>query len=109
MACDPRKRPMPPSVADLDGTAGGAHRRSQNLDVSAASAKVMAQSLDHIGFGRLGLAKEQCLHAHDHAVETVAALRGLFPDEGVLHRIGPLARAEALQRYDVASDASFDR
>ena len=36
-------------------------------------------------------------------------MRGLFADEGLLHRIGMLARAEAFERHDVALDAAADR
>ncbi len=36
---------------------------------------------------------------HDHAVDAVAALRGLLVDEGFLHRMQFLRRAEAFQRH----------
>ena len=52
---------------------------------------------------------QQRLGGHDHAVEAVAALRGLFPDEGVLHRIGMIARAKTFERENVALDAAADR
>src|SRR6202012_5523508 len=46
---------------------------------------------------------------HDHAVETIAALRGLLGDEGILDGIGVVARAEPFERYDLAADAAFNR
>ena len=36
-------------------------------------------------------------------------MRGLLVDEGLLHGIGMLARAEPFQRHDVAAGAAFDR
>jgi hypothetical protein len=36
-------------------------------------------------------------------------LRGLFGDEGLLHRVGMIARAEALKRHNVAVDTAADR
>ena len=36
---------------------------------------------------------------HDHAVDAVAALRGLLVDEGLLHRMRLLRRAEAFERH----------
>ena len=56
-----------------------------------------------------GLRASSALVGHDHAVEAVAALRGLFADESLLHRIGMLARAEALERDDLAPGAAADR
>ena len=36
-------------------------------------------------------------------------MRGLLDDEGLLHRIGMLARAETFERHDVAPGAALDR
>src|ERR1700744_1012199 len=109
MPCDSGGRPRLPSVANLDGTAGGTHGRAQDFDVRAASAKIMPQRFQHVRFGRLRFTNEQRLGAHDHAVETVAALRGLFRDERLLHRIGMVAGAKTFERHHLASDAAFDR
>ena len=71
--------------------------------------RLIAQRFEHLGLGGLRGAHQQRLGGHDHAVEAVAALRGLFADEGVLHRIGMIARAEAFERQNVALDAAADR
>src|SRR5262245_46712964 len=75
----------------------------------AAAAEIVAQRLQYLRLGGMRVDRKQRLGAHDHAVEAVAALRGLFLDEGLLHRIRPLARAETFQRHDVAPGAAFDR
>src|SRR5882757_9047903 len=83
------------SIARLDRMAGGAHRGSDNLDMRAAAAEIVAQRFQHLVLGRIWVARQQRLGGDDHAVETVAALRGLLADEGILHRIRMLARTEA--------------
>ena len=55
------------------------------------------------------VAREQRLCRDDHAVEAIAALCALLGDEGLLHRIGMLACAQAFERHDVAPDAALDR
>src|ERR1035437_10809563 len=58
-----------------------------------ASALLMSASP---GFFVLG---EECGGLHDHAVDAIAALRGLLVDERLLHRMALLGRAEAFQRH----------
>src|SRR5689334_14801310 len=77
--------------------------------MGAASAQIVAERLGDLGLARARRAFEQRLCGHDHTVEAVTALRGLFGDEGILHRVGMLARAEALESDDVAADAALDR
>ncbi len=59
--------------------------------------------------GRVGVAVQQRLRRHDHSVHAVAALRGLFGDEGLLHRVRGGAGAEALERHDLPPDGAGDR
>eukprot|EP01132_Coremiostelium_polycephalum_P020033 gene20034-23819_t len=71
--------------------------------MGAAAAEVARQLGAHLGFAGVGIAVEQGLGGHDHAVEAVAALGGLFIDEGLLHRVRGLAGAEAFEGDDVAA------
>src|SRR3977135_29253 len=100
---------LAPSILRLGEAPGGPHRSAHDFYMRAASAQIMAQGFEHVGLGRMRGAHQQRLGAHDHAVETVATLRGLFPDEGVLHRIGMIACAKTLERHNVALDAAADR
>src|SRR6185437_12030612 len=100
---------MPPSVARLDQMTGGAHRPAHDFEMRAAAAEIVAQRLADLSFRWSRCAQQQRLRGHDHAVEAIAALRGLLADERVLHGIGMLARAEAFECYDVAAFAPFDR
>ena len=62
----------------LDRMARGAHRGAHDLDMRAAAAQIVAQRFQHLGFGRMRRAQQQRLGGDDHAVQAVAALRGLF-------------------------------
>src|SRR5437868_131058 len=75
----------------------------------AAAAEIVAQRRERLPLGWLWIDREQRLGGHDHAVEAVAALRGLLVDEGLLHDIRLIACAEAFERHDVASGAAADR
>jgi len=75
----------------------------------ATAAKIVAQRIQRLFLGGMGIALQQRLGGHDHAAQTIAALRGLLTDKGILHRIGIVARAEAFEGYDVASDTARDR
>ena len=55
--------------------------------------------------GRMRIVLQQCLRPHHHAGDAVAALRRLFLDEGVLHRV----HAEPLDRADVAAGQRGER
>src|SRR3981189_2300467 len=98
-----------PAILRLDYTTGSPHRGPHDVNMRAATAQIIAQRFKHFGFGRVRGAHQQRLGGHDHAIEAIAALRGLFPDEGVLHRIGTIARAKTFERHNVALDAAADR
>ena len=68
-------------------TARRAHDGAQDFNMRTASAKIVAQRFHRFALARLLVAKQQCFGGHDHAVEAVAALRGLLLDERILHRI----------------------
>ena len=62
------------------------------------AAQVIGERVLHLRLGRFFGPGEERGRLHDHAVDAVAALRRLFLDEGALHRVQPLRRAEALER-----------
>src|ERR1700750_3174089 len=100
---------LPPSVPGLCGETGCAPRRAQDFDVRAASAQIVSKRLDDFGFGRTRRTIEQRPGAHDHAVQAIAALRGLLLDKGFLHGIRMVASAEALECEDLTSKRAIDR
>src|SRR5207302_9948629 len=106
---DQWESPALPSILRLCDMTSRSHCGTQDLNMRAASAQMIAQRFEHLVLGGVRRAHQQRLGGHDHAVEAIAALRGLLPNEGVLHRIGMLARAEAFERHDVAPDAATDR
>src|SRR2546422_11450054 len=61
-----------------------------------------------LAVGGLGVLVEQSLGAHDHAVDTVAALHGLLIDEGLLELMHLLAVAQTFQRSDALILRSAD-
>src|SRR4051812_18046618 len=69
-----------------------------------AAAEVPVQRLADLVIGGPGIALEQRLGRHQHAVAAVAALAGLLLDEGLLQRMGVVDGADALDRGDVALD-----
>src|SRR5690348_4463057 len=52
---------------------------------------------------------EERLRGHDHAVDAVAALHGLFVDECLLQRFGLVYRAESSERGDRPPSGGGDR
>ena len=83
----------------LHGAQGGLH----DFHMRAAAAQVVVQLVAQLLLGGIGVAAQQGLHRHDHAVEAVAALGRLAVDEGLLRGAGALARAQAFQRGDLAA------
>src|SRR5216110_522739 len=68
--------------------------------VRGAAAQVLVQGLLDLALARAGIAVEQRLGGHDHAVAAVAALAGLLLDESALQRVELLDRAQSLERGD---------
>src|SRR5262249_50627727 len=75
--------------------------------VSSAAAEILGKRVPDIGLARLFVFREESRRLHDHAVDAVAALDGLFVDERLLHRVGLGRRAEPLERDDLLP--GFDR
>ena len=76
---------------------GEPHGRD-DLDMRAAAAKIEAQGFANVGFGRIRVGVEEGARGHDHAVETIAALRRCAGDERLLDRIELVAVGQALER-----------
>src|SRR6266536_1903798 len=76
--------------------------RAENADMRAAAAQVAGQGFFDLAVGRLGVLVEQSLGAHDHAVDTVAALHGLFIDEGLLELVHLFGGAQTFEGGDRA-------
>src|SRR5215472_16117787 len=70
-----------------------AHSRTNALKRAAAAD--VCYRLCELVVGRMGIAREQRAHGHDHARLAIAALRHLVLDPGFLHR-GEAVRAQAL-------------
>ena len=84
----------------------GALDRADDAGMRAAAAEIVGERLLDLGLARLLVLREEGRRLHDHAVDAVAALRGLFVDEGLLHRMRLLRRAEPFERHDLLSRRS---
>src|SRR3984885_7958584 len=104
-----RKNWMRASIACLDRATRGTHYRANDLHMRAAAAEIVAQRFHRLLFGRVRVAHQQRLGRHDHAVEAIAALRGLLGNKSFLHGVGVDAGAETFKCHDVAAGAAFDR
>ena len=68
--------------------------------MGAAAAEIPRQGFFNLAVGGLGILIEQSLTGHDHAVDAVAALDGLFVDEGLLDFVHILGVAQAFDGRD---------
>src|SRR3954449_5183349 len=98
-----------PSITGLGELARRTHYGAKDFDMRAAATEIVAQRRQRLLFGGPRVDRKQRLGGHDHAVEAVAALRGLLVDESLLHHIRLVAGAEPLERHDVAAAAAADR
>src|SRR3546814_21148732 len=87
----------PPDL--LCGALDGAH----DPEMRSAAAEITLQRLLDVAVARIGVFVEQRLRGHDHAVDAVAALRGLLVDEGLLARVRLVDRAEPFERRYLAA------
>src|SRR5437899_400880 len=71
-----------------------------------APAQVAGERLLDVDFTRVLAGGQEGGGLHDHAVDAVAALHGLLIDEGLLHGMRPLRRAETFQRDDLLCPAA---
>src|SRR5262249_41352473 len=67
----------------------------------SAATEIVGERVLDVGLGGLLVDGQEGRRFHHHAVDAVAALRGLRLDEGFLYRMRPLRRAEALERDDL--------
>jgi len=75
----------------------------------AAAAKMVLQCLLDLGVIGAGIAIQKRLRGHDHAVQTVSALRRLSRDECLLNRMRTLRVAEPFQGDDLPPHDITDR
>src|SRR3954452_20172942 len=68
--------------------------------MGAAAAQVAGERLADLGFARRLVRRKERRGRHDHAVDAIAALRGLLVDERTLQLRWLRARTQALQRRD---------
>ena len=87
----------------------GALDRPEDAHMRAAAAEVRLHVRPDVGVGGIDVLPEQCLRAHHHAGDAIAALRRLLLDECPLHGAGILDRAEPLDGSDLAALEEKDR
>src|SRR5271169_6991165 len=88
------------SGASFAHSGGGAFDGSQDADVAAAAADVVVERLGGLSPRRRRVSVEQCLGRDQDAGQAIAALAGLLIEKGLLQRVRPVGRAEALYRGD---------
>src|SRR5882757_6962799 len=74
----------------------------------ATSTQVVGQCLLDLLVGGMSIGSYQCRGLHDHPVDTITALHGLFVDERLLQRMGFIWRTETLERDDVTAGDAGD-
>src|SRR5262249_60439142 len=79
---------------------GGAAHGADDAIVRGAPAEVTVQRLLDLALARPGIAIEQRLCRHDHAVAAEAALTGLLLDESALERMQQVIGAQTLTGRD---------
>jgi len=77
--------------------------------MGAATAEVVFELVADRRFGRVRRARQQGGGRHDHAVQAIAALGGLFGNEGGLDRVQHPIGFQPLQRHDSAVPDATDR
>lgn len=68
--------------------------------MGSALAKIGGKRLPDLVFGRMAIPGKKGRRLHDHAVDAVAALRGLFVDECLLQRVGVFSRPKTFESDD---------
>lgn len=77
---------------------GGPHDCTQDADIGAALAQVAGKRLPDLLFRRPLGRRQERRRLHDHAVDSLATLRGLLVDERLLQRMRLLRRPETFER-----------
>src|SRR5262245_26659565 len=68
----------------------------------SAAAKISSERILDVGLAWLRASCQEGCCLHDHTVNAIAALRRLFLDEGALHRVQIVRRAQSFERHDLA-------
>src|SRR5207244_10177977 len=79
---------------------GGAFYGTQDADMAAAAADVVVECGGDLGPRRRRVIVEQGLGRDQDAGEAIAALPGLLVEEGLLQRVRPIRRPQALYGHD---------
>src|SRR5438132_6506993 len=79
---------------------GGAFDGAQDADMAAAAADVVVECGGDLASRRRWIAVEQSLGRDQDAGKAIAALPGLLVEKSLLQRMGPLRRAQSLDRHD---------
>src|SRR5271154_6242120 len=88
----------------LSGAAAGASHGAHNAQVRSTPAQVVGQCLLDLRLGRIFVRRDERRCLHDHAVDAVAALHGLFIDECSLQRMRFFRRAKSLESHNAVAD-----
>src|ERR1700686_3242318 len=97
------RRVTVPGMGPSSDLAAGALDGAHDAQVRAAAAEVVGERLLDLVLGRMLVLREQDGGLHDHAVDAVAALRGLLVDEGLLKGVRLFRRAQAFERHHLLS------
>ena len=74
-----------------------------DFKVCAAAAQIGRQGLSYLLLRGMRVAAQQCHGHHQHAIQTIAALRGLGLNESLLYWMRTLRIAQTFQRSDVSA------
>src|SRR5271154_1103071 len=108
MAKVTRSTPAPRSSARRSSFVGSMLSMRDPLDsaddsqMGSAATEIVSEGLLDLIDGGMRLLPQQRCHLHDHAIDAIAALHGLFVDEGLLQRMRALGRAETFEGDDLA-------
>jgi hypothetical protein len=78
--------------------------------MGAAATEIVGKGmLDVVVDGRIGILSQKRRGLHDHPIDAITALHGLFVDESQLQRVRLLGRAEAFEGDDLARSDTGER
>jgi hypothetical protein len=72
--------------------------RSNDSRMSAAPANIPLQAADNLGFGRIGISRQQVNAADDHSGSAIRALESAFIEKRLLHGVQLAVILETLNR-----------
>jgi len=84
--------------------------RADDPQMGAAATEIVGQGvLDVVVDGRIGILSQKRRGLHDHPIDAITALHGLFVDESLLQRVRLLGRVEAFEGDDLARSDTGER